>query len=215
MINISFISDNSLLIERVKIFSETSGRIFTFFYSEIPLADPVFDIIVAPFHCLSRLTEIFEQKKYSIPFIIYGNPDSLAVSFQSGAADYLKEPWNMTEMSQRVLNYFRYSKRTWQKKEIFVGPNLLKIGSAVCSLTHKEYLLLRILLQNYGNLVYSEAIKMAVWGSTETSAKALDMLILRLRKKLRSILPSGKTENLICSVKSKGYLIPADYSSSI
>ncbi len=218
MINISFVSDDSLLIERIKIFAGSSGKIFTFFYSRRPVFDPEFDIIVAPAHYLSLLTELCEQRKYSIPFIIYGSSDKLAVSFQSGAVDYLKDPWNMAELGQRILNYFGHVKRTWLKQEISVSQAMLKIGSRTCPLTYREYLLLRVLLQNYGNLVYSETIRLAVWGNTETSTKALDMLIMRLRKKIRNILPAGNEKKFICSVKSKGYLITSDneddYSSS-
>ena len=73
---------------------------------------------------------------------------------------------------------------------------------APCSLTFKEYELLKLLLHNAGIVVTREIILERVWGiDFEGESRTLDMHIRTLRQKL------GEAGSMIRTVRNVGYMI--------
>ena len=71
-----------------------------------------------------------------------------------------------------------------------------------CSLTYKEYELLKYLLNNKGMALTRENIIINVWGyDFEGESRTVDMHITTLRQKL------GECGNLIKTVRNVGYVI--------
>ena len=204
MIFISFISDNNLLIERVKLFSIRYGDFFTFFYNKKPVFDNFFDIMVSPDEYLNEISNFKRENNFFVPFIIYGDGSNLAYSFQCGAIDFLKNPWKIEELGYRILNYLKNGKNIFQKRDITVNKNSLEIGNKFCHISRKEFLLLRLLILHHGRLVHKNLIWNVIWNKQPDKSKALDMLILRLRKKIASI--DGSKKLVIRSIKRIGYI---------
>ena len=80
--------------------------------------------------------------------------------------------------------------------------HMVYVKDAPCSLTFKEYELLKLLLHNAGIVVTREIILERVWGiDFEGESRTLDMHIRTLRQKL------GEAGSMIRTVRNVGYMI--------
>lgn len=124
-----------------------------------------------------------------------------------GADDYLTKPFGVMELIARVKAILR---RTMDEdKYLNVGDVLLDdekrmvyVKKEPCTLTFKEYELLKLLLHNAGIVVSREIILERVWGiDFEGESRTLDMHIRTLRQKL------GEAGSMIRTVRNVGYMI--------
>ena len=208
MIYISFITEDSILIEMVKIFSERYRDIFTFYFAHRPIYDFIYDLIITPVCFCREIKQYKDNSSFFTPVMAYGSPSMIQNAYLSGSIDYLKKPWKMEELGFRVMNYIKHYRRTFRKKSIILENRKLIIGDKTAEINHKEYLLLKILYQHFGRLVHKRVIEKLIWGKTMENSKALDMLIMRVRKKIDKLSFPGK--KIIKTVKPIGYLIPDD-----
>ena len=82
-----------------------------------------------------------------------------------------------------------------------VKDQRLLLGSEVISLTDKEYRILELLNQNFGELIPRETLMQKVWiNEGVITGRSLDMFVSKLRKKL-----SGDPELRITNVHGRGY----------
>ena len=111
-----------------------------------------------------------------------------------GADDYLTKPFGVMELIARVKAVLR---RTMEEDK-----HMVYVKDAPCSLTFKEYELLKLLLHNAGIVVTREIILERVWGiDFEGESRTLDMHIRTLRQKL------GEAGSMIRTVRNVGYMI--------
>lgn len=124
-----------------------------------------------------------------------------------GADDYLTKPFGVMELIARVKAILR---RTMEEdKFLSVGDvflddekRMVYVNDAPCTLTFKEYELLKLLLHNAGIVVSREIILERVWGiDFEGESRTLDMHIRTLRQKL------GEAGAMIRTVRNVGYMI--------
>lgn len=124
-----------------------------------------------------------------------------------GADDYLTKPFGVMELIARVKAVLR---RTMEEDkfltlgDIFLDDekHMVYVKDAPCSLTFKEYELLKLLLHNAGIVVTREIILERVWGiDFEGESRTLDMHIRTLRQKL------GEAGSMIRTVRNVGYMI--------
>ena len=124
-----------------------------------------------------------------------------------GADDYLTKPFGVMELIARVKAVLR---RTMEEDkfltlgDIFLDDekHMVYVKDAPCSLTFKEYELLKLLLHNAGIVVTREIILERVWGiDFEGESRTLDMHIRTLRQKL------GEAGSMIRKVRNVGYMI--------
>ncbi len=125
-----------------------------------------------------------------------------------GADDYISKPFGIIEFVARVKAALRRVKKPEASRlaagDIVVddAKRLVFAGGEICSLTFKEYELLKMLLQNSGIVLTRERIMDKVWGTDfEGESRTVDMHIKTLRQKLG---PSGA---LIKTVRNVGYKI--------
>lgn len=125
-----------------------------------------------------------------------------------GADDYIVKPFGIIEFVARVKGVLRRVSKTLpvrlsagdillddEKRQVFAAERL-------CSLTFKEYELLKLLLQNSGIVLTRERIMDKVWGvDFEGESRTVDMHIKTLRQKL------GDSGSLIKTVRNVGYKI--------
>ena len=123
--------------------------------------------------------------------------DDKLFSFDLGVDDYVTKPFSPKELLMRikaVTNRFNRAKESIEKeKSIFVYKTFkidfdarqVFINDFEIELTHKEYELLVLLIQNVNNAVTREQLVENVWGSTISSDdRTLDTHIKSLRKKI-------------------------------
>jgi DNA-binding response OmpR family regulator len=132
--------------------------------------------------------------------------DHVVCGLDAGADDYLTKPFSFPELVARIISAARRS-RIAARDQFCFGPFRLDIQtSRLCCdcievhITRSEYLLLRALALNHGEVVSRRKLVQAVWGTTVMSHSALDSLMNTLREKLHAEQPG-----LISTVRGIGY----------
>ena len=146
-----------------------------------------------------------ETKK--LPVIMVTAKTTEVKGLDVGADDYLTKPFGVMELIARVKAVLR---RTMEEEkflslgDVFLDDekHMVYVKDQPCSLTFKEYELLKLLLHNAGIVVTREIILERVWGiDFEGESRTLDMHIRTLRQKL------GDAGTMIRTVRNVGYMI--------
>lgn len=133
-----------------------------------------------------------------IPILILSAKNSSAdrvLGLKKGADDYLTKPFNLEELLLRVNNLIKKSERLNSKEPIpdvyGFGKNKIdfkaseaftKNGEKV-TLTKKEIMLLKLLIENKNEVVTREKILQVVWGyNVYPTTRTIDNFILNFRK---------------------------------
>jgi DNA-binding response OmpR family regulator len=137
--------------------------------------------------------------------------DNIVCGLDAGADDYLTKPFSFPELMARIAAAARRT-RFASSVHFAFGPFRLDIAKRrlSCSqseihITHSEYLLLRELAMNSGEVVSRRQLAQAVWGQAPMSHTSLDSLVNTLRGKLNAEQPG-----LISTIRGRGYLLTGD-----
>jgi DNA-binding response OmpR family regulator len=144
-------------------------------------------------------------------------PDDVVHGLEVGADDYLPKPFDLAVLLARVKGLLR--RRDWARAgdapqtarigaaEVDFRTFQIRIGDEVLPLTLLEATLLKLLVQNAGNVVSKGEILEKVWNmSPDTETRAVDNFIVRLRKYLRD---NSRFPKHLQTVRGAGYrLIP-------
>ena len=152
-----------------------------------------------------------QQRTKDIPVIIVTAKSTeidAVRGLENGADDYITKPFGIIELVARVKVVLRRAHKP-QNSLLQTGQILLDdekrqvlVGDQTCSLTFKEYELLKLLLLNTGIVLSRESIMDKVWGTDfEGESRTVDMHIKTLRQKL------GESGSCIKTVRNVGYKI--------
>ncbi len=130
-----------------------------------------------------------------IPVIMATAKDSeydTVIGLDSGADDYLSKPFGMMEMISRIKAVLRRSVPSKKQKQIKCegvvideGKHTVTVNEKVISLTLKEYELLKLLIENIGQVFTREMLLSSVWGADFAGeTRTVDVHIGTLRTKL-------------------------------
>lgn len=189
------------------------------FWEALQLEQPelvILDVMLPGTDGVSMLARLKQDARYaSLPVIMAtakGAEFDKIQSLDLGADDYLVKPFGMMEMVSRVKAVLRRCKRS-EENTLVLGKLVLNTREHTVTLrgqrlilTHKEYSLLKVFLENPGVAFTREQLLDRVWetdylGETRT----VDMHVRTLRKKLEDYGGSIET------VRNVGYRLEGSY----
>lgn len=155
------------------------------------------------------------MQKVSTPVIMMtakGEIEDKLSGFETGADDYIVKPFDFQELNMRIIALHRRSLGR-ATNNIEQGPivintmhNTVHIHNEEVHLTHKEYQLLKLLME-YQGVVSKEMILDKVWSIDEiVSDNNVETLIKRLRQKIGKQMVPYK----IKSIRNMGYTMVKD-----
>lgn len=163
----------------------------------------ILDINVPSLDGLSILEAIRDYNK-NIPVIIISSNhelENIQTSYELGCDDFLKKPFYVYELVQKVKKCVHKSKDRivlWNGYCFDINNNrLYDNNSNEIKLTKKEILFLELFIQDTKKVVRYGELEEYVWEGEETNLENMRALVKRLRKKL----PKGA----IVAVKEMGY----------
>lgn len=143
------------------------------------------------------ITETIRLNNINTPILILSAKNTSANRVQGlklGADDYLTKPFNLEELLLRVSKLIQKSttvQQSVQFEEYNFSDNIIyfnsleainKVGNKI-TLTKKETMLLKLLIENKNNVITRERILQTVWGyHVFPNTRTIDNFILNFRK---------------------------------
>jgi len=162
--------------------------------------------------------ETIRLNNQDIPILILSAKNSSAdrvLGLKKGADDYLTKPFNLEELLLRVNKLLRKSEVISTKQplpDIYeFGKNKIDFKALECftkdgnkiTLTKKEAMLLKLLIENKNEVVTREKILQSVWGyNVYPTTRTIDNFILNFRKYFET---DSRNPVYFHSVRSVGY----------
>ncbi len=202
---VNFVSLQLLLSEKVKVYYSRSAR-YIFTCSEEPLPEHDFDCYIVPSESLRGIFHNRERPDTWLPVIAYGHPARLTEAFSLGCREYLKDPWDLSELDIRLRKLLQSVTRTGAAGPdggLTVTGNRMSTATAEAPLKPNEARILKALLKARGEVVSREVLYYAIWGKVKNSkSRVVDVHVCALRKKLKAL-----TSLKIDQVRGEGYII--------
>ena len=158
----------------------------------------ILDIMMPDMDGTEVLKTLRSNAKYKdIPVIMAtakGTEMDKIIGLNSGADDYLVKPFGVMEMVARVKAVLRRTNKDASSQSLSVGDILLKeqehkviVAGDDVVLTHKEFDLLKLFMQNVGMVFSRDKLMSELWGLEYVGeSRTVDMHIKTLRQKLGS-----------------------------
>lgn len=162
--------------------------------------------------------ETIRLNNFTIPILILSAKNSSAdrvLGLKKGADDYLTKPFNLEELLLRVNNLIKKSEQLAIKQplpEVYeFGKNKIDFKGLECynkagdkiTLTKKEGMLLKLLIENKNEVVTREKILQTVWGyNVYPTTRTIDNFILNFRKYFET---DSRNPAYFHSVRGVGY----------
>ena len=162
--------------------------------------------------------ETIRVQNMSIPILILSARNSSAdrvLGLKKGADDYLTKPFNLEELLLRVEKLIRKNEQLSVKPPVAdsfqFGKNSIDFKALECSnrageritLTKKEAMLLKLLVENKNEVVTREKILQTVWGyNVYPTTRTIDNFILNFRKYFEE---DSRNPQYFHSVRGVGY----------
>jgi len=162
-----------------------------------------------------ELTRWMREMKINTPVLMltaYSTTANKLEGFEAGADDYLVKPFEFSELVARIQALHRRTNLLTSANNILrladLEMNLLdltvKRGGKKIALSHREWMLLELLIRNAGRALKRSEITEKVWEyNFDTGTNVIDVYINNLRKKI----DKDFTLKLIHTINGVGYML--------
>jgi DNA-binding response OmpR family regulator len=203
--DVCVISDNPVFNKRVKIYSQNSDINFVFL--NFPVKKSPGSIVLIDFALLNLFLKVRSDSDKT-SFIVHGENKDLALSYNAGCTDFLKNPWYQDELEARLYKIIGYNKSIIYWDKLTLSNQTLRAANHSLKLGTEEYYILRKLLEQRGEPVPREVLMFVLWGKYKSESRVVDMHIANLRKKIRSL---KEINQFFCgdikTIRNFGYMI--------
>ncbi len=187
----------NLELEGYEVTSSYDGEQALRFFQQEHFDLIILDVMLPELDGIS-VCETIRLTNNEVPILILSAKNSSAdrvLGLKKGADDYLTKPFNLEELLLRVTKLIRKSEQMAIKKtlpDIYeFGKNKIDFRGLICSnkkderitLSKREGMLLKLLIENKNEVVTREKILQAVWGyNVYPTTRTIDNFILSFRK---------------------------------
>ncbi|MFW2475674.1 MAG: response regulator transcription factor [Sediminibacterium sp.] len=224
--NILLVEDEENLHEALKLNLEMEGyEVSSAFNGTEALkkvSNEYFDLIVLDIMLPEvdgiAVTESIRVNNNEVPILILSAKNSgsdRVLGLKKGADDYLTKPFNLEELLLRVEKLIEKNKKMQEKETIgdnyefgdnkidFKAQDAISWNGQHIELSKKEAMLLKLLIENKGDVVTREKILQVVWGyNVYPTTRTIDNFILSFRKYFEQ---DSRNPRYFHSVRGVGY----------
>jgi DNA-binding response OmpR family regulator len=208
------VEDDRLLGDSLTEYLQSEGFITDWVYDPREVMDLLevsrYDVIVLdlmmPHIGGEELIKAIREKDKETPILVLTAKQRLEdkrTCFELGADDYLTKPFEMEELILRLKALYRRKNPqdvvVIDEVEVCFSKEMVKVKGKPISLSKKDWLVLKFLVENRGRFVSQEEILNYVWGDEPVGE---DVVRARI-KNLRKLLPEG----FIKTMKGRGYRV--------
>lgn len=202
-VNIAYIIEKTLENMQLESQGFSNGESFldTFSFKKPDLI--LLDVMLPDISGIEILEKV-RAESLEIPVIIvsalYSELDKVK-AFNKGADDYITKPFGILELSSRILAKLRKlpnkEKLNFGNTTINLKTREVLIDNNLVTLTNKEYLILKYLMEKPNESLTKETIYYHIWETDYMgSTRSLDMHIKSLREKLTTNSSNLKIETI-------------------
>lgn len=186
------------------------------------VANEYFDLIVLDIMLPEvdgiAVTESIRVNNNEVPILILSAKNSSTdrvLGLKKGADDYLTKPFNLEELLLRVEKLIDKNKKMLEKETVgdsyefgenkidFKAQDAISWNGQHIELSKKEAMLLKLLIENKGDVVTREKILQVVWGyNVYPTTRTIDNFILSFRKYFEE---DSRNPRYFHSVRGVGY----------
>lgn len=152
------------------------------------------------------------RRSSEVPIIFLtarGREEDVLYGYDIGCDDYIVKPFSLATFLAKVRALLNRANGTIITNEITVGKISLNPRTMIVTvdgneveLAHKQYLMLKLLMENKNTVISRETMLVRIWGyDTDADVRILDNHMKKLRKSL------GEQGKQIKTVICKGYRI--------
>ncbi|WP_444921534.1 response regulator [Microbulbifer sp. CnH-101-G] len=169
------------------------------------------------FDVLRKLREEASPTSRSLPVIMLtakGDTVDRIVGLEMGADDYLPKPCNPRELAARLRAILRRGRVEVEDDDDSLSSGQLRLlpaehqaywGEQALSLTGAEFSVLKVLVQNAGDVVSKEVLTESALGrKLMPYDRSIDVHVSNIRKKLAD---KGASRDLIINIRGAGYML--------
>jgi two-component system alkaline phosphatase synthesis response regulator PhoP len=177
----------------------------------------IMDIMLPEIDGIS-VTESIRIKNIDVPILMLSAKSSSAdkvMGLRKGADDYLTKPFNLEELLLRVEKLILKNKKMQVQEKVgdvysfgsnnidFRAQEAVTYKGEKIQLSKKESMLLKLLIENKGEVVTREKILQVVWGyNVYPATRTIDNFILNFRKYFEA---DSRNPQYFHSVRGVGY----------
>lgn len=224
--NILLVEDEENLHETLKLNLEMEGYEVSSAFNGTEalkkIANEYFDLIIMDIMLPEvdgiAVTESVRVNNNEVPILILSAKNAgsdRVLGLKKGADDYLTKPFNLEELLLRVEKLINKNKKLQEKETVgdtyefgnnkvdFKAQDAITWNGQHIELSKKEAMLLKLLIENKGEVVTREKILQVVWGyNVYPTTRTIDNFILSFRKYFEE---DSRNPRYFHSVRGVGY----------